>query len=348
MVRVGNDGAYTAEHLAPGEYTVFAFQPGYLNRMEDLMNEPESRLSPQKQREALARGGSVALRGSETATLNITLERGATLGGRILYSDGAPAAEITLILEDTTAKPSGEKALQQQAVEAVMMRGMLTHQSMSTDDEGRFRLSGIKAGKYRLAATQPAQGLSEDDSEADGMNFLAGMLPDTRALRFYAGDTPHRSAAKVFDLQPGDRVDGIEITVPVDAFHTVRGAVTATDGRVVNMGHVTLTDSTDKTLVFHTGLDVEGRFKLFQVPTGTYILRVTDAHIGRPASIPNNQFLNAGQLQPTNAFADGGLSVLVGDNDVSDISLSLSEETLPSSEHPSRPSAPDSAVIPQL
>ncbi len=343
MVRTGNDGVYTADHVAPGEYTVVAFQPGYLNAMESLLTrETEgASLSPARQRELLASNGIAALRAAETARFDIMLQRGATLSGRVLYSDGSPATQITLMLEDTAAKPAkSSRSADEQALIGIVFGSMFTHQSMSTDDEGRFRLSGLKPGSYRLAATQPA-GAPMDAEGGDGMGFLAGVVPDIHALRFYAGDTAHRAAAKVFDLRAGDSVEGIEITVPVDGFHSVRGTVTAIDGRLVNMGAVTLTDTADSTLVFQGALDREGTFKIAQVTSGTYTLQVSNIRIGtvqRPSELPADYPDTNLPLQPTNAFADGSISVLVKDGDVTDVRLSVSEVPLPKPD-PKQPSS---------
>src|ERR1700761_7420857 len=37
MARVGMDGFYRADHLAPGEYAVIAMLPGYLSPIDDML-----------------------------------------------------------------------------------------------------------------------------------------------------------------------------------------------------------------------------------------------------------------------------------------------------------------------
>lgn len=329
MAHVGTDGTYTIEHVGPGEYTVFAFTPGYLSSLQDMIAAGMGNVGPAQLRETLARNGTVSVRGQETATFDITLHRGAALSGRVTFSDGAPASQVTLVLENVNAKPPKDaNAAQQQEVASAIAQRMFTHQNFETDDQGHFRLVGIQPGTYRLAATQPTF-TPGDASGGDGMAMIITGIPDPHALRFYAGDTPHRASAKTFDLRAADDVSGIDITLPVDALHELHGTVTAKDGRTLNMGALTLTDNADPTLSFHSKLQRDGTFAFHQVPAGNYTLAASEARIGKPLNPNEPMAENFAQLQPTNAFADGSLTLLVKDADLNDLTLTLDEIPLP-------------------
>ncbi len=345
MNHVGSDGTYSIEHLPPGEYTVLAFFPGYLSAADDVLAEQIEHEAPQTSldRDLFLPNGTVSLRGTETANFDISLHRGAAISGRVLYSDGAPAAQITLVLENTAAKPPKDPAkTQEQEMNAALSRRVFTHQNFSTDDLGYFRLAGLQPGKYRLAATQDSSAPTEGGGDIDGMGLLFTGLADPHALRFYAGDTPHRAAAKVYELRAGDEVNGLEITLPTDALRQVRGTVTAKDGRTINIGDLTLTDNSDPTLVFDAKLQQDGTFLIPQVPAGNYTLAASNARIGEPGKTPAGTPAQFAPLKPTHAFADGSLTLLVKDNDLTDVSLTLDEVPMPKDTGPSpAPVTPD-------
>ena len=320
-------GTYTVEHVPPGRYVVLGLFPGYLSPYDDLPDTARTNDEAEMVK-LLAAQGTTTVSAGGTAVVNIILPRGAAISGRVLYSDGSPATQATLSLEDLskTAKPRSD---QTDVDFSTVVRTMVLHQTIGTDDLGRFRLSGIKPGKYRLAAVPPAS--NEDNSGAGEMQFVIGMFSDPKAMRIYAGDTIHKNAAKKYDLRPGDEITGVDIRIPVDGFHSVRGLVNAVDGRPVNMGSLTLTDSSDDSVIFYTSLATDGTFHFASVPTGTYTLEAKDAKIGAvPAELAaQNVEVQGGMLTPTNAFADGTTPILVKDSDLNGVVLSLTEVPMP-------------------
>ncbi|HLI76295.1 MAG TPA: carboxypeptidase-like regulatory domain-containing protein [Acidobacteriaceae bacterium] len=333
VTHVRADGSYAVEHLAPGEYTAIAVFPGYLSPMAEMMGIDGQANDPASQRERLARYGTVTVRSGGATAFDITLHRGAAISGQVLYADGVPAAAVNLILEDASARTAPTGAANQEVVRALAQR-MFSQQSMSTDDQGRFRLSGLKPGTYRLAAAEPLT-LSADSNDAEGMGSVISMMgvPDVHSLHFYAGDTTHRNAAKTFDLRPGDEVTGVDITLPLDAFHEIHGKLAAADGRTINQGDITLTDSADDGLTFHAKVARDGTFALAQIPAGNYKLAAANARIAEPSPDgPPNLPERFRPLKPVAAFADGSLTVVIQDHDLDGIALSLAEIPLPKGE----------------
>jgi hypothetical protein len=330
MARVAMDGTYIAEHLAPGEYTVIAALPGYLSRFDDLIPTMLDDSSPAAERKLLASLGTVTITGGETETYDITLERGAALSGRVLYSDGAPATQVIIEVEDVAAKKlSGEKQ-QQAMVATTMMRSIFTHQNQDTDDQGRFRISGLKPGTYRVAAISSSTNPDSQAGDMPALGLLLGGMADPGALRVYSGDTLHSKAAKTYEVRSGDEVSGIDITIPLNAYHQVKGILTAVDGRVINRATLTLTDTTDDSVTYQSQPADDGTFAFSTVANGTYTLAAKDARIiarepGSNPDIPTRYV----PTKATNAFADNTTSVIVKDSDVPDVALTLTEVPLP-------------------
>ncbi len=115
-----------------------------------------------------------------------------------------------------------------------------------------------------------------------------------------------------------------DITIPTDTFHSVRGLITAKDGRPINTATITLTDTTDDTLILYGDMDDDGTFNFSRVPSGTYKLEATNAEIGKlPGNLPPMHSTRIIYRKMTNKFADAGTSVIVKDTDVANISLTL-------------------------
>lgn len=337
--RVAMDGTYTLNHLRPGDYTVVALLPGYLSPYEDpsLDQEQASDSSADAAlRAAFTRNGVVSVRNDETARLDVTLERGASVSGRVLYSDGSPATQVLIDVEDINTKPHVSNANRPDINPNALIRSFIMHQSQGTDDEGHYRISGLTPGTYRVAAVQPA-----DDSIAglEG-SFFFDMVGNPKSLHVYSGDTFHKNSAKTYDLRAGDDVTGVDITIPVEALHRVQGHLATLDGTPVSAAILTLTDPADDSFVLRTQPARDGSFTFTTVPSGTYKLSATDAKIGTPPPYyPDNLPLQAGMLKDPRVLVDASTTVLVKDSDLTDIDLQLTQAGSPGSASEPTPSA---------
>lgn len=321
--RVGMDGSYTFEHLSPGEYAVVAVLPGYLNPFDGVTITPNAgdTITDQVWKHESERG-AIKINSGEAVKLDIELQRGAAISGHVFYSDGAPAAQVVVeaqnIDADKTKTNPGEASIDLSGLVREAAR-----QSLSTDDVGHFRLSGLHPGSYRIVAIE----LSKDRAN-DGFEN-SGAIDDPLAVRVYAGDTLHRKAAKTYDLRAGEETTGIDITIPLEAFHSVRGHVSAVDGRSINMADLMLTDPSDDTFSMSTKLQADGSFNFPSVPMGTYTLSSKNARIGEAPTTPAKDFYDTVNLIPKTAFGDSAQSIVVADADQADVNISLMEAPMP-------------------
>ena len=325
--RTGVAGTYSLDKVDPGEYAVFAVLSGYLSPLDEIqlehyeVGDPDSKLI-----KALVTYGTFNVPANGQLIRDIILQRGAAINGRVLYADGSPASQLTVSLEDVNASAKPVKDESSFNIGG-MLRGMITQQSLATDDLGHFRISGIRPGTYRIAVVQPPSG---EVSEQDQMGALFGNgALNRRAFRIYSGDTIHKKDAKTFDLRSGDEVTGIDIRVPIDGFHNVRGTLAAADGRPINMGDLSLIDAADTSLVFYAKPGADGTFNFPSVPPGTYTLSAQSAYIGSATTGAVSEDAEYMPLTPTNAFANGSTSLIVKDSDLTGIALSLDEAEMP-------------------
>src|SRR6185437_5467941 len=133
-----------------------------------------------------------------------------------------------------------------------------------------------------------------------------------------------------YELRAGDDVNGIEITIPVYAFHRVEGHLSTFDGRQLISAEITLADTSDDSFVLHARLARDGGFAFPEVPSGTYKLAVNNARSGTlrgdtPDSslVPDLAQLPPSMLQNVQSFADKTTTVLVKDSDITDLGIQL-------------------------
>jgi hypothetical protein len=331
MARVATDGTYSVGHLVAGDYTVIALLPGYLSPLDDIQLNDSLNIDRVQNREVFMRNGVVSVRDNETAHMDVTIKRGGILSGRVTYSDGAPATQTMIFIEDVNAKPKPRTSPNpngdQETSDAPLIdaggffRSFMLHQNQGTNDQGDFRISGIKPGTYRVSAVLPPTDLN---ANAEGLDVIFDLPSSSGSLRIYSGDTLHKNAAKTYDLRLGDDISGIDITIPAYIFHRVQGQLSTLDGRPIFAGALTLTNPSDDSFVFHTVPAHDGTFLFPEVPSGTYNLAVTGAKLGTiPDGIPEGMPVQAALLQNAESFADKTTNVLVKDSDITDLSIQL-------------------------
>jgi protocatechuate 3,4-dioxygenase beta subunit len=308
--RVGLDGTYLFEHVVPGEYIVVAYLEGYLSAFDKLIPTAADNTLGSLFEKIVAAQGSVRVGVQGTQTYDISMERGAIVSGRVLYSDGVPAVQVDIELQDTAGPNSSPETRSVQMGD--IARSEFVHRTMETDDEGRFRIAGVRPGVYRIAAVQ-LQKIPMSAYEPM-MRYVLG------ALRFYSDDTVHPAAAKTYTLTAGGEVTDITIRIPLDGLHSVQGKVAAKDGRPITMVGLEIVETSDPSIYFSTNAS-EGVFHVDRLPPGTY--KVT---------APYGYIIDAAG-ETTAAFGNGATSFTLKDTDLTGVLLTLPAGTIPQQLH---------------
>ena len=134
-----DDGVFSFDAVPPGRYAVGAVKEGYVafNFGARRPGRP---------------GTSIALRGGEVRRLDMAIPRGAAITGIVTDPDGQPAAGITVVaLTWRYLGAGGERRL--------VPAGMTVSPS---DDRGIYRIFGLPAGEYLIAAQQRGANAGED------------------------------------------------------------------------------------------------------------------------------------------------------------------------------------------
>jgi carboxypeptidase family protein len=274
-------GRFAFDGLRAGRYTVGGTKEGYVT-----VNYGARRPG--------GPGAPVALAdGQAFADLTLTLPRGAVITGVLLDPDGLPLPGVSMRALRYVYAVTGERRL------SAVTTTMASH---ITDDRGVYRIYGLPAGEYAIAApaTLPPGGnvLLMNDTEVKAAldelrqsqrlpmtpnsGAAGGAGTDADAPRaigyapvFYPGTTV-ASQAVVIPLGKSEERSGIDFQLQYVAMATIRGSVIAPEGVPAEYVSVNLIATSD-VIVSRTSnesrtasLTTNGEFSFSNVPPGEY------------------------------------------------------------------------------
>ena len=276
-------GRFRFEGLRAGRYTVGGTKEGYVT-------------SNYGARRPGGPGASFTLADRQAlADLTLTLPRGAVITGVLLDPDGLPLPGVSMRALRYVYTVTGERRL------SAVTTTMASH---ITDDRGAYRIYGLPAGEYVIAApaTLPpgSNVLLMNDTEAraaldelrqsqrpqmtPNSGAAGGSGTDADAPRaigyapvFYPGTTVG-SQAVVIPLGKSEERAGIDFQIQYVPMATIRGSVTAPEGVSAEYIRVHLIATSDVILSGHsnesrtTPVTTKGEFSFSNVPPGEYTM----------------------------------------------------------------------------
>jgi hypothetical protein len=258
------DGSFTIRHVEPGAYYVIATQEGYISPLTSIYTPAPFRpgADPSLPKKPLMTAPRITVQANLPVSVNVSMERGAAVTGTILYDDGSPAVEVRIAVlirakNEWTALPASPVAGQSY--------------SAGTDDQGRYRISGLPAGEYLLETMLSLQGMTYSVGES---GTSVGTWP-IYSLSFYSGGSSRRKDAKPLSVSPGEELTGQDFEIPLTKLHVVRGSlVAAHDGHILNGGKLSLLYADDRSEAGQASVSKDdSTFTFAFVPEGDYILR---------------------------------------------------------------------------
>jgi hypothetical protein len=187
------DGSYEIRGVTPGEYYILGRFSGYLSPY-DLASNAFSGDSP-----LLGKAIDIALlkikvNPNLTTTSNLTLSRGASLAGTILYDDGGFAINILIHLYRKDGAGSWKPYKNSAGTSTFAQLGL----GPRTDDRGRFYEPGLPPGSYLVEATLPAA--ITVPTTIIGKQSLSLNVTSGDALRVFNGQKFRMSDAVAIEL----------------------------------------------------------------------------------------------------------------------------------------------------
>ncbi|HXJ87433.1 MAG TPA: carboxypeptidase-like regulatory domain-containing protein [Candidatus Binatia bacterium] len=308
----GIDGNFSLDKVPPGIYYLIPQLPGYRSPLSGLSQTERMKADADTVTSVESISEKIVVAGGTSTSVKLVLERGATLGGKVIYDDGSPAPGVmpTLLMLQKDGK-----------WKELWPLSMLP---AITDDRGEFRFYGLPPGKFAVKATlpvsQPMTGL--------GATSVALHMNPGDALVVYQGGALREKEIKPIELGDGEHRDGIEVIFPVNGLHSISGSVVAKfDKHAVNSGIVELEDPEIKTAIRTAIIGEDGTFKLSYVPEGRYVLKATAADTEpksgeAPAASDFGRMLNSKTIR---SYSPAEMPLLITE-DVNGITLQVPDQ----------------------
>jgi hypothetical protein len=234
------NGRFQFDDVAPGAYRITVQKTGFAPEMW-LPGQPASTLLQ------VAAGQSVVV--------DRHLQKGAVISGRILDANGEPVPDVQMMAMRQVALGRGAPS------RLIPAPG----RGQQTNDLGEFRVSGLPAGEYFVAA-MPNQ------MRFGGARVASGGPRIALVRTFYPGTTDETAAMPVA-VTAGAEVGNISFTLQSAAAFRVSGSVVDEDGNAVANAMVML-NGDGRSGNFGPGRSArtegDGRFVLVDVPAGSY------------------------------------------------------------------------------
>jgi hypothetical protein len=194
--------------------------------------------------------------------IQIPLRRAAAISGRVVDERGLPLAHVSVQAIDSLP---GDR----RRVPPLRLSAGVTDR---TDDNGTFRLFGLRPGEYVLHAESP--GGATVIVESNGSKMVA--TPESGYVSaFYPGTLSAADAARI-RVHAGDEFGPVDFVMARLRLSNVRGVLLDPAGQPVSRGTITLrradTPAGGKSMSRPTRPD--GTFELYDVPPGDYSLVV--------------------------------------------------------------------------
>jgi len=255
------NGTFIVPELTPGSYYVFVDYPGYQNPAlqftNDDLDSPTSKLIEDMDQKI----PRVTINTGLTANIAIQLQRGAVINGTLRYDDGSPAISATV------------RVLQRQQ-DGSWRSSFGDTVRATTDDLGKYRISGMGPGKYVIKYTIRFVIHEEQYAFPEEQPPTPIFMGAEHTFDIYSGGAFRQRDAEIIELKSG-AVNNADVVIPLAKLHPLSGRVAAfSDGHLLNEGSAELLYADDGTKVGDAPVLRDGIFRFALIPAGQYVLRV--------------------------------------------------------------------------
>ena len=246
-VKTDELGAFAVDGLDPGAYLVIATASGYFPA-DATPNRPQGF------------GTILALSSSQQlGNVDFHLGKAGILHGTVVDDKGAPFPRVRVSIT---------QAMQAAGARRLMPLGTGT----STDDQGRFQLSGLAPGDYFVVAMGSPFGV---DNGRMVVPLEGPSRPGFSPTYFPSTTSP--VLAQPIAILPGSEVDDVRIALWTSPTFDLRGRVVDEAGVPAGEGGVQLLQMQDGdirvVIPANAAIGTDGSFVFSKVPTGSYVLQ---------------------------------------------------------------------------
>lgn len=321
-----DNGSFVLKNVDEGKYFVIVNAPGVLNLLSYI--DFSAKLDNESRDNTLAEAGKnfeeINVPSGGEMNIFVRAKHGGAIGGRVYYADGAPAIGV---------KVEMLRKIKDKFVGVISNFSDLSpyrrdFSGVKTDDRGVYRASGLPPGDYIVKVSEPA---SHNENSDDSTSPFGAEIGAASLLSTYHPDADDSEKAVVINLEIGQEVAEINITLPERAFFTATGIILAKGTQnPVNGAKISIKRKEDVfTLSDRVGeergisADEHGAWNFKDLPAGSYLLTVkppTD-------STSSEDYDENGNLKPNQKpkpkFAPIEKEITITDKSLSDIKIEL-------------------------
>ncbi len=241
---VASDGSFEIARVAPGNYTVMLYNPGYIAQDPRIHLALPSLRSAQK----------ITVLAGQRKSLELEMERGGSIEGRVTFVDGRPAhtgmqvaAEIAVNVEVETEPGKFSRF------------GGAVH----TDSTGHYSIDSLPTGRYIVFTAFPGDMVSTTRKRVG-----------TSGRVIFAPGSVRASKAEIIVVQQPRCHAGVDIQVPTQGLHSVTGTVVDASGNPITDGLIQLYPKGEPELSLSAPPGMHGEFTFSDLPDDEYTVRV--------------------------------------------------------------------------
>lgn len=323
-----NNGNFEIKNLPAGTYIIAVTSPGLMNPFSFMENiESQNDLKMDVIKEFFQ---EVTVDGKADTKIEVRGKRGGAINGRVTYSDGDPAVNISVSI---LRKKAGKFD------RVVTSLNMFNFFGTRTDDRGIYRVAGLPPGDYYVMASEAAA--HDDSSRNSGMDaaFEAMFGNISSMLNTYYPNETSLQNATVLSINAGQEQSDVDISLAERALYKIAGTVVARkDKHPLKGTQVTMSRKDEKIGssinmerdLNRVSTDEQGNWSFKELPEGTYTIRVTPAteYEEQPEKAQSIEAGTYKEPKPKPRMAAKQQEIKLSGGDVENLTIEISEGSI--------------------